>query len=325
MSSAIAIRDYRVLATRYVAIVAVLVVTPFVFLHFFQGRTTLGLLLAIVAVVLVASARSSLRGQPMSLLLLLGFVPTVTTLLALSLVSQGITAVLWVFPTLMTFYLMMTEKQAWVSNVILVAVIVGMSVVTLNQDEAVRIAASLIAVSMFSIILTRVITHQQQNLHRQITTDSLTGVSDRILLNSTLEQAARRVDEEGQNASLVALDLDYFKDINDEYGHDVGDEVLKRVGATLRRSVRKSDSVFRFGGEEFILLFADIEPEQCMRIVEKLRLTIEGLTIEPVERVSASFGLAHKRKGESWQDWMKRADVNLYEAKRLGRNRVVDR
>lgn len=314
--------DYRITATLYVAIVAVVVVTPFIFLHFTQGRSTQGVLLSIVVVTLCCSAYSSIKGRGINLVLFLGFVPTVTTLLSLSLIEQGITAALWVFPVIMTFYLMLSEKRAWLANALIFVAIGVVSYLYLPSAYTLRICASLFAVSMFSAILTRVISDQQQRLHTQIITDSLTGLTDRVMLGETLERAIAYCQQKKSSATLIAMDIDHFKKINDSFGHESGDDVLRAIGEILKTSIRKSNTAFRLGGEEFLVLLRDIDLSQSQELAERLRIAITELDVIPKYTVKSSFGIARYCENESWKSWVKRADVKLYEAKNLGRNRV---
>ncbi len=315
--------DYRVTATRYVALVAVTIVSPFVVNHFLQGRVGLGVLCSIIVATLCASGYKAYKGKPICNLLFVGFVPTVVLLLAISLLKQGVTAVFWVFPTIMTFYLMLSEKRAWMANLLILVVMSAMSFQYLDLAIAPRVTASLLSVSLFSAILTRVISDQQIRLHRQIVTDSLTGLTDRVLLASTLQSAAEHCRDTRSIAALVAVDIDHFKSINDTYGHDVGDEVLRQVGAVLRNNVRKGDVVFRLGGEEFLVLLYDMATKENRAVAEKLRTAISEVSVIPDRKISASFGIANYRQSEEWKVWMKRADKKLYEAKNRGRNKVI--
>lgn len=316
------VSDYRITATLYVAAVAVFVVTPFIFLHLHQGRSTLAALLSLVVVTLCCSAYTSIKGRGINLVLFLGFVPTVIMLLSLSLIEQGITAALWVFPTIMTFYLMLSERRAWLANALMFVSISLVSYLYLPVEYTIRICASVFSVSMFSAILTRVISNQQARLHAQIVTDSLTGLTDRIMLGDALERAVSYCQQKNGNAILIALDIDHFKTINDSFGHDTGDEVLRAISEILKASIRKSDMVFRLGGEEFLVLLHDINLSQSEALAENLRVAITQLKTIPDYQITSSFGIARYRANETWKSWVKRADVKLYEAKNLGRNRV---
>jgi diguanylate cyclase (GGDEF)-like protein len=124
-------------------------------------------------------------------------------------------------------------------------------------------------------------------------------------------------------------DLDHFKNVNDEYGHHVGDEVLRRFANTLKEHIRKHDVVARFGGEEFVLLLPGKDTEQGLEVAEKLRAKTADTQITIGDDVcltlSASFGVAHYDSSDrEWSAVLHRADNALYAAKKQGRNRVVD-
>ena len=139
----------------------------------------------------------------------------------------------------------------------------------------------------------------------------------------TLQQALAYCRTTGGVATIVSLDIDHFKAINDRFGHEVGDDVLRALGEVLLKSVRKSDSVFRLGGEEFLLLLYDTDLTHGVSIAEKLRDAIATMEIVSGLTISASFGVACSVGHQDWKAWVKRSDIKLYEAKRAGRNRVV--
>ena len=120
----------------------------------------------------------------------------------------------------------------------------------------------------------------------------------------------------------MLLDLDHFKQINDRYGHATGDEVLQEVGRRLRASLRKSDVLGRWGGEEFLIVMRGESQQDVLQALERLREDIAFWPFETVGAVSASFGVAEGHVGDSVNSLLERADRALYQAKRLGRNRV---
>jgi diguanylate cyclase (GGDEF)-like protein len=138
-----------------------------------------------------------------------------------------------------------------------------------------------------------------------------------------------RADRSRQSLSLIILDLDYFKQYNDHYGHLMGDECLKQVARVLQDRSRRADLVARIGGEEFSVLLSDTDIEGAMLVAETARFHVEGLRLEharsPVGVVTASFGVAAATdlRTQTARDLMQAADKALYEAKASGRNRVV--
>jgi len=164
-------------------------------------------------------------------------------------------------------------------------------------------------------------------LQRSAVTDELTGLYNRRYIRENFGEADRRRSKDGSTATVILLDIDHFKRINDQMGHDFGDEVLFGVSEVLRANVRQSDTVARWGGEEFLVILPGTIQETGEMLAEKLRAKIEERVFrwgaEEI-RVTASLGLADL-------DWTQSrlsralivADSNLYEAKRTGRNKVV--
>jgi diguanylate cyclase (GGDEF)-like protein/PAS domain S-box-containing protein len=153
-------------------------------------------------------------------------------------------------------------------------------------------------------------------------TDGLTGVWNRRQGTELLaaDLAARRP---GQALSLLMLDIDHFKAINDTFGHQAGDHVLIEIASRLRRSLRGNDMVARWGGEEFIVLVRDCALPDAGRLAENIRAAIAEVPFGPMGRITVSIGAAEARDNEDLQSWLSRADQALYRAKRAGRNEVV--
>jgi len=162
----------------------------------------------------------------------------------------------------------------------------------------------------------------EAELHNLAVTDTLTGVWNRRqgaeLLAADL--SARRP---GQALSLLMLDIDHFKTINDTFGHQAGDHVLIEVASRLRRSLRGNDMVARWGGEEFIVLLRDCTLPDSLRLAENIRAAIAQVPFGTLGSLTVSIGAAEVRANEDLASWLGRADQALYRAKRAGRNEVV--
>ena len=164
-----------------------------------------------------------------------------------------------------------------------------------------------------------------QSLHEKATRDPLTQVAnraefDRILASYVESHLERRIP-----CSLILCDLDFFKRVNDTYGHQAGDEVLITFAALLRRHCRSGDLVARYGGEEFVLLCADCDNATATRRAEELRQEVAELPMAVLQgrSVSASFGVTEVQSGDTPETMLRRADRALYQAKSSGRNTVV--
>ena len=156
--------------------------------------------------------------------------------------------------------------------------------------------------------------------------DALTNIPNRRYLEERLQEALKLWEEERRSFIGAMGDIDFFKNVNDSYGHDVGDQVLKEVAGVLSRKLRSSDIVGRWGGEEFLILLGNISAEDLVRRLDRLRESVGETVIQSgiVEvRVTMSFGATEPRKGETPASMLSRMDDCLYRSKREGRNRVT--
>lgn len=167
---------------------------------------------------------------------------------------------------------------------------------------------------------------QYLNAMQTATRDPLTSVGNRIALEITAEREIAMARRTNQPTALLVLDIDHFKRINDRYGHSAGDRVLVETARQLRKNCRESDSVFRFGGEEFVVLLSQTEEGGAFAIAERIRSAIATMNTQYEQtgiHVTASIGIACWNRGEGLHAWFDRADRALYLAKQAGRNRVV--
>jgi two-component system, cell cycle response regulator len=165
-------------------------------------------------------------------------------------------------------------------------------------------------------------------LFRQARIDGLTQVGNRLKMREDLNIVSARVAEQGESFCAVMCDVDYFKLYNDEYGHLQGDKVLKKVARTLVQGCRPNDEIYRYGGEEFLLVVPEQSIEAACVVAERHRARIEQLAIpnigSPGAIVTISAGVAAMTTTRpSIKEWLEGADRALYRAKQLGRNRVV--
>lgn len=167
---------------------------------------------------------------------------------------------------------------------------------------------------------------KEAELIERATTDYLTGVANKRSFFEFASAEIKRSRRYDIPATVVLLDLDYFKKINDTHGHAVGDTVLREVGALLKTMTRQHDRVARLGGEEFGLFLTHTDAKSGSAVAENLRIAIRDLRLRHTGielNVTSSFGVAELRRNDSLEAAMDRADANLYKAKNLGRNCVV--
>jgi diguanylate cyclase (GGDEF)-like protein len=164
----------------------------------------------------------------------------------------------------------------------------------------------------------------REKLRNQALRDPLTGLYNRRYMEDCLQRFVRLAERENREISLVMVDLDHFKRLNDEHGHAFGDQVLRDTALALTGSLRETDIVCRYGGEELVIILPDCPPERAADKAEVLRLRVEELSNVHGADISASFGVASlPHTSTSVVDLLSAADAALYKAKEAGRNRVV--
>ncbi|TVS13411.1 MAG: GGDEF domain-containing protein [Wenzhouxiangella sp.] len=201
----------------------------------------------------------------------------------------------------------------------------------LPQDaDQIAYAANLVIAGLVIVALSYVYERSrekaEQGLRHLAVTDALTGLPNRTLLYENFARAKALAIRQKTPLSLMVLDLDRFKEINDKHGHDVGDRVLFQIAELLRSRLRRSDLVFRMGGEEFLVVMPDTDLDRAATLAEDLRQRIAALQMEfhdqPV-RLTTSIGVTEMTSAEqSFDSLLRQADQNMYWCKENGRNRV---
>jgi diguanylate cyclase (GGDEF)-like protein len=164
---------------------------------------------------------------------------------------------------------------------------------------------------------------RQAELETMSLTDPLTGVGNRRKLDDGLAREISRVRRYGGKMSLLMADLDRFKSINDEFGHETGDSVLRTISRTLARMVRDTDLVARMGGDEFCIVMPDVDAADAKLLGDRIQARFERARVHPLTgRLTASIGVAQLRAGENAESLLRRADQAMYRAKTSGRNQV---
>jgi diguanylate cyclase (GGDEF)-like protein len=167
------------------------------------------------------------------------------------------------------------------------------------------------------------LSEQNNKLEELVSKDPLTHLYNRRAFNALVEKEIARSIRHGVPITLAVLDIDHFKKVNDEFGHDVGDQVLCHFANELSGNMRKEDLICRWGGEEFAILLSAATTEKAFGHMEMLREKIATMDFAPVQQVTFSTGMSTLKEGEDFKTWFKRADKALYQAKASGRNRII--
>lgn len=195
--------------------------------------------------------------------------------------------------------------------------------VTRDIDERKRLERELRQSQIQLQVANKALESANLELQRLSVTDPLTGLRNRRYFDNAVAAELERVQRYRQSASLILLDIDHFKVINDEFGHPTGDLILSNLAKLLAQSLRSIDVLARWGGEEFVILMPHTTVADAQILAEKMRALIAQSVFEPVGSITASFGVSELRAGEKLEVSFTRADKAMYAAKMAGRNRVV--
>ena len=304
------------------AVAGSLTLLPFAFKNLAQGRLVLAAATVVVVLLFVvnAAAIAYRRSPPIPLLLIA--LPTAAAI-AIAVYERGLSGALWAYPAVLMFQFMFEPRTANVLNAALIVLVVAVSDRMVGAPLTIRVAITLVLTLMFSNIFAALVRRLRTELELEVITDPLTGAYNRRNLDRTLDEAVERRRRHGVTASLLALDLDHFKTVNDRFGHHVGDRVLRNVVTAVRQRVRRLDIVFRTGGEEFLILLPHTTLKRAALVADSLRAAITAGASHGDHRVTASIGVAEVGPSEEAEQWMRRGDRALYKAKEAGRDIVA--
>jgi diguanylate cyclase (GGDEF)-like protein len=305
------------------ALLATTGIAPFVFIRYANGEWLNALVdLAIVCVALGSAVYTHWRGEATRLAS--NLVAILYTAGAVTVIYLNETIfVFWLFPSILANFFLLTPNVALFCNFLAITAILPIASRLNTSTEYFAMLSSLLICGCMAYTFA-LLTHKQQTLLESFANqDPLTHLSNRRALDQEMQLSLEDFARNNIPATLIMLDLDFFKRVNDKYGHSVGDEVLVDLAHLLTKRVRKTDRAFRFGGEEFVVLTRNTALTEAQLIAEQLRQQIEANIKDPDGPVTASFGCAQLHTGETAQEWFDDADKAVYRAKQAGRNCVV--
>ena len=234
---------------------------------------------------------------------------------------KGLPIVYWVYPTMIAAFFILRAREALMINSVSLLCLIGILHDVMQLLDLSSLVVTLVLINLFSYIFSDRTSLQHFELNQQAEKDFLTGTGNRRAFDKQL-QALCAKDVVQADACILILDLDHFKKINDQFGHNMGDQVLIQFCSLLRSRIRTADSFFRYGGEEFVIVAMGADIFAAARFAEELRSLIEKTQLLPDYPVTVSIGVAKKIASEEGDAWFQRADAKLYEAKQSGRNAV---
>nr|WP_245217604.1 GGDEF domain-containing protein [Rheinheimera maricola] len=311
-----------------VGAIIVLCVTPYGVYRLTTGNYIVGIADMCIVVCAIVATRAAWRtGDTVKPGLVMALVFCAGALLVC--ISLGADGLFWVYPFLVFIFFLVSPIRAFTLLVLLLTSLFMIAqlypgAIFASTFQMMAFFVTTTITSVFSFIFAYRAQVQRRELQRLATTDSLTGASNRRTLNDQLAVAINECAKNGRQYGLLLLDLDHFKQINDKHGHKVGDKTLIELVPVLQSLLRQSDKVFRFGGEEFVVLVADVKPVDLSNLAEKLRSGVQQrMTLPDNTVLTTSIGVAQLQANEDWETWLHRADMALYQAKHEGRNKVV--
>lgn len=314
--------DFRLSIITLLGMSAFIGITPFAVLRFHQGEVVTG----IVDVLILCGVSAGVvyawwTGDTRRSGLFMAIIAPAGAVVVAGLVGDP--GLFWLYPCLITTFFLTPPRIAIAINVSSVVLMLAQGSAFSGIEQMGSFVSTALVVSASAFVFASRNEDQRRRLEHLATIDPLTGVKNRRAMDEELEIAQAHATRTGVSCALILLDIDHFKKINDEHGHSVGDAVLVDLVKVLRRNTRKSDQLFRFGGEEFVLLLPGSDGPGLKTVIGHLQQLLRTHVKHPGGSITASFGVAELDWGESVDSWLARADNALYEAKESGRDRAV--
>lgn len=306
----------------WVCALSVFFLLPFAVMRFSLGEfwfsliDTIGLLLIVALFFYVfASRNAQVSGIILSILALTG--------MTINIYAKGTSEVLFMYPTIVACYFLARPNVALSMSIVTLIALLPLMLNELEDMTFVKVYLSMAACSLFTFGFATQRNQQRDRLLFYSSKDSLTGAENRRSMDERLAEAIQAFERTDIPMSLIILDLDRFKQINDTAGHSVGDDLLIRVTQVLSSRIRVTDHLFRYGGDEFVVLANSSDLTTASQLAEDLRALVDADEAVSGWQMSISLGVAEYIRGETLEAWLKRADEALFESKRQGRNRVM--
>ncbi|MDJ0712217.1 MAG: GGDEF domain-containing protein [Woeseiaceae bacterium] len=294
-------------------------VLPFTILRFMQGNWVAAIVDTLIVIGFIAlgtyvyqTRRVRFASLAISVLCMGGVMTTVYV--------NGAQQVYWAFPALMAVFYLVRPSEAVVGVVITIVAILPVLLPGKDTHETTTILITIVVMSAFAYAFSLITDRQREQLLQLATKDPLTGAGNRRGLDTKLRDVVNTFNRSNSPASLVLIDLDHFKAVNDIHGHAVGDQILKSITEIVNLRIRVTDSLYRIGGEEFVVVLEGADLHRAAHLAEQLRTLVDANELVPDHAVTISLGVAELKSGESPNDWLHRADEALYRAKDAGRN-----
>ncbi len=306
-----------------VAALSMLWISPFAVYRFANGQLLLGAIDSVIVLLIGWTLVRMWRGGSVQQAGLIMVVVSTASCILVSLMF-GHQGLLSAYVTFTTNFMITERRYALLGNSTILLVLASLPTLFSEGFERVVFLATGSCVSMSAFLFAQQADGQRQRLEALASHDALTGVRNRLSMHADLALALAAHSRDKKPYGIAMLDLDRFKRVNDAFGHEAGDRVLLDFARIAEANCRKRDRLYRFGGEEFVLLLQDTPESGVRTALDKLRAAVAAeLRTPDASAVTVSIGAAMLGNEINWPDWLARADSALYRAKGRGRNTVV--
>jgi len=307
---------------RFFSLTTPLAMIPALAVSWKLGQTTVMAIQSVIAVVVILHAYFLIKRNYRVLSPFMMF--SVSIALYILAISRGEHFALhWGSAFTGAFYLLFERRSARYMNLGWVVLNGVLALAVFAPEQAANMVGSLVITGLFIEILFVILNRHEHHLEMLAERDPLTNAYNRRKMINDLEHAvAMRNRYPAPTASIVVIDVDKFKSINDTFGHQEGDAVLKNLASKTATRLRTTDSFYRYGGEEFVALLTSTDLEQAAQVAKSLCELIRSTTLSTKTIATISCGVAEVRKGDTIDDWIARGDAALFRAKNNGRDRI---
>jgi len=272
-----------------------------------------------ITLILEIRRKSNLFQKQLTLLIICGAI-------IFSCYEIGYKGLIYISPTVFIFFFLFNLKSSLIFSTLYACISLVSALQVESVELVLRFSVATFDCIIFAAIFAHIINKQRQALVHLANTDELTGALNRKQLKTKLELSVYEYQQQQIPASLLLIDIDFFKMVNDNFGHIMGDQLLNKFSQHIQKKIRKDDLLFRFGGEEFLILLPNTQFESAAIVAEDLRRSIEEQHfLDQHTQVTCSIGVADLRQADTLDTWLKTCDNLLYNAKNAGRNCVVAR
>lgn len=314
--------DLRLALLGFFGVLVITAILPFAAYRALQGQWLIAAFDILVVILVLGNFTYAWRTGRSEVAGLAAVVVITCAAIAITALA-GLAGVLWVYTALIANFMLAPIRVAAIANTVAIAGVLAQPGLFPSNTMVFAFIATSLLVSLYSSLFSWLTDTQRGQLEALASRDPLTGIGNRRALEHELPAAMALHRGDHQPIGLAVLDLDHFKRVNDEHGHDAGDRVLVSFADLVKGCLRKRDRLFRTGGEEFVVLLAATDASGMEQALEKVLAVVrQRLRVPGGGPVTVSIGATLLQPGDDRTTWLARADAALYFAKRNGRDRI---